>query len=169
MALEKVEGQVSILIWDVEAGQAIGQPLPAHTDDVHGWAFSPDGSLLAMASFGSVRLWDAERGAPLLEPLIAHDGRVLSVAFSPDGKTLASGGTDDLIYLWDTATGALAGPPLAGHGNWVRALLFSDAGKPWSRPMRTARSWSGRWGYVVACEATRTGCAVWGSALTAVF
>lgn len=127
---EKVEEQVSILIWDVEAGQAIGQSLPAHTADVHGWAFSPDGSLLATASFdGSVRLWDAERGAPLLEPLIAHDGRVLSVAFSPDGKTLASGGTDHLIYLWDTATGALTGPPLAGHGNWVRTLLFSDDGE----------------------------------------
>lgn len=123
------DGQLAVLLWDVKAGRPIGQPMPGHTADIHGWTFNDDGSLLATASFdGSVRLWDAVRGAPLLKPLLAHDGRVLSVAFSPDSATLASGGTDGLIYLWDTATGELAGPALAGHGNWVRSLLFSADG-----------------------------------------
>ena len=130
LAMTLEPDNTSVLLWDLETGQPIGEPMPAHTGEIHGWTFSPDGNLLATASFdGSVRLWDAVQGAPLLEPLLAHDGRVLSVAFSPDGKTLASGGTDNLIYLWDTATGTLVGPPLAGHGNWVRALGYSDDGE----------------------------------------
>ena len=118
-----------LLIWDAVAAQQVGEPLVGHTDAVHGFAVSPNTSVLATASFdGSVRLWDTATGEALGSPLVGHEGRVLFVAFSHDGRTLASGGTDAQVLLWDVASHERLGPPLIGHSNWVRAGSFSADG-----------------------------------------
>ena len=51
-------------------------------------AFSPDGSLLAVAGFHEVLLWKAD-GSALVARLIGLSQRIESLAFSPDGKRLA--------------------------------------------------------------------------------
>ena len=63
-------------------------------------AYSPDGTLLAVA--GSIGIWiyDAETGEEL-DLLTGHAGTVYSVAFSPDGNTLATGSRDGTILLWN--------------------------------------------------------------------
>ena len=51
-------------------------------------AFSPDGSLLAVAGFHEVLLWKSD-GSELVGRLVGLSERVESLAFSPDGEKLA--------------------------------------------------------------------------------
>jgi WD40 repeat protein len=64
-------------------------------------AFSPDGRLLATASYdGTAGLWDPATGEHL-RTLTGHDGPVLGVAFSPDGRLLATASYYDTAQVWD--------------------------------------------------------------------
>ena len=69
-------------------------------------AFSPDGSLLAVAGFHEVLLWKAD-GSELVGRLVGLSERVESLAFSPDGKQLAvTGGRPARmgeVQVWDVA------------------------------------------------------------------
>jgi WD40 repeat protein len=69
-------------------------------------AFSPDGSVLAVAGFHEVLLWKAD-GSELMGRLVGLSERIESLAFSPDGKRLAvSGGRPSRmgeVQVWDVA------------------------------------------------------------------
>lgn len=69
-------------------------------------AYSPDGSLLAVASSIGVWIYDAQTGKEL-DLLTGQKAWrwSMSVVFSPDGQILAShGNLDNNIYLWDATT-----------------------------------------------------------------
>jgi WD40 repeat protein len=82
--------------------------LTGHRGEVTRVTFSPDGQLLASASWDqTIRLWntsDPNSPRPIGQPLRGHTGYVSSVAFSPDGKTLASSSADKSVRLWDLTT-----------------------------------------------------------------
>lgn len=69
-------------------------------------AYSPDGSLLAVAGYHEVLLHKGD-GSGLVARLVGLSERIQSLAFSPDGKTLAASGGDPgrfgEIQLWDVA------------------------------------------------------------------
>jgi WD40 repeat protein len=71
-------------------------------------AFSHDGKILAISTYGdSIKLWDP-RTTTLTATLSVKKGFVSAVAFSPDDQTLATASLQELIIrLWDTRTGAL--------------------------------------------------------------
>jgi len=101
--------------------------LTGHRGLVSTVTFSPDGNLLASASWDkTIRLWDTSdpnNPKPVGQPLRGHANFVTSVAFSPDGKTLASSG-DNTVRLWNPHTGK-AIVTLAGHTDWVHGVAWS--------------------------------------------
>ncbi len=101
--------------------------LAGHKMSLYGVAWSPDGRLLASASWdGLVGLWD--RAGRNIKFLRGHTGAVWNVAFSRDGRTLASSGDDGTIKLWNLASWQEAAT-LHAHDGPVSGLAFSPDGK----------------------------------------
>ena len=65
--------------------------------------YSPDGTILAVASSIGIWLYDVETHKEIAL-FTEHQSEVSSVAFSPDGHTIASGSMNGTILLWDRRT-----------------------------------------------------------------
>jgi len=73
--------------------------LEGHTAPIAALAASPDGAMLASASWDqTVRLWPLAGGAARV--LEGHTQNVNGVAFAPDGRTLVSVSYDQSVRIW---------------------------------------------------------------------
>jgi WD40 repeat protein len=89
--------------------------------------FSPDGKVLASASYDrTVQFWETTTGKEL-RCLRGGQPELRAIALSADGKTLASAGWDAPIFLWDFATGKEL--RRVGTRLRVNALAFSPDGQ----------------------------------------
>jgi WD40 repeat protein len=93
----------NIQIWNLETNEA-GALLTGHapndegTKTINSLSFSPDGTLLASASYdNTIRIWDVSAGKELVS-LDANQAAV--VTFCPDGTLLASSDVDGIVHLW---------------------------------------------------------------------
>src|SRR5690348_5804824 len=72
-----------------------------HHNGVSAVAWSPDGKLIASASFDkTVQVWNALTGQ-LYSVYRGHFNWVTAVAWSPDGKLIASAGFDKTVQVWE--------------------------------------------------------------------
>ena len=92
-----------------------GEPKPAavlqgHKAPVVSLAVSPDGAMLASASWDhTARLWPlsgAPGGGGEPRVLEGHKDNVNGVAFTPDGKSVVTAGYDATLRIWPLAGGA---------------------------------------------------------------
>jgi serine/threonine protein kinase/WD40 repeat protein/tetratricopeptide (TPR) repeat protein len=98
--------------WDVSSGSMLYEIPRRHAGGQPGkGAFSPDGSLIAIAPTRSlVQLIEAGTGHPLVSLEPPDPRHIASMGFSPDGSRLAVTFNDETILLWDLRAirGALA-------------------------------------------------------------
>ncbi|MFI6743845.1 NACHT and WD repeat domain-containing protein [Nonomuraea sp. NPDC050451] len=137
----------SVAIWDVAGRREVGPRIvvKGHTGFVPAKAFSPDGSILALAgSDKTVRLFDVATRRQIGAPLHgAATDQHSALAFSGEGKLLATTAADGTVRLWDVASGRQNGVILTGHTNSVSAMAFSPDGRTLATGSgdRTVRLW----------------------------
>ena len=113
----------TVKVWDIQQRQ-IATILEGHTADINFVKFSPDGRVLATASWsGEVKLWSISNWE-LLGTL--HNNGTAAIDFTPDGKMLASAGSEE-VTLWSVVSGEKI-TTLKGHIGWVRGVAFSSDG-----------------------------------------
>jgi WD40 repeat protein len=87
------------LLIDVRRRPAASVALVGHAGYIFDLAFSPDGELLAVASFSGVTLWDVasrQRIGELVDRGLAGD-----IAFSPEGSSLATTWYYNSLIVWE--------------------------------------------------------------------
>jgi WD40 repeat protein len=89
--------------------------------------FSPDGKILAVGNFSTLRLYDAanlgQSPPRLITPLLGQKENIFALAFSPDGKTLAAN-DDRFVRFWD-ATAPRDSIAIAKKKIAIRDIFFS--------------------------------------------
>ncbi len=126
------DGQVQM--WNVETGDELNSYFEVqHTDGnnyrerILNFAFSSDGSLLAVGSTERIRLIGITKETDywhVSDNNISYEG----LLFSPDDSVLICGHFDGVIQLLDISTGDIL-TTLGKHANMVEALAFSPDGK----------------------------------------
>lgn len=113
-----------VVVWSVKTGRLL-DILAGHEGPVASLAFSPNGPLLATASWDhTLRTWDVFTGKGAVETL-PHSHDVLAVAFRPDGKALACSTLDGCIHIWNPLDGEIMGT-IEGRRDIVGGRLASD-------------------------------------------
>ncbi|KAJ2991042.1 hypothetical protein NUW58_g2668 [Xylaria curta] len=117
----------TVFLWDPESqGSKPVTRLMGHTKQINFVAFSPDGRLIATASFdNSIKIFDRE--GKFLASLRGHVAPVFQLAFSADSRLLASCSRDTTLKTWDMRTFKLK-TDLPGHEDEVWALDWSPDG-----------------------------------------
>jgi WD40 repeat protein len=143
----------TVRLWDVATRRQIGAAMSAGTSAgyrtfplnlVATMTFSPDGKILATASFGgTVRLWDVATQRETWALVRPGFSGPVAVAFSSDGKVLATA-SHGTVRLWDVATRQqLSHLSLGDTRGFETAMAFSPNGKILvTAGTRGARMWN---------------------------
>ncbi|KAI2474660.1 WD40 repeat protein [Pyrenophora tritici-repentis] len=103
--IEQMPQTASLLLGRDAEWNACRSVLEGHSDGVSAVVFSPDGQLVASASWDStVRVWETATGQ-CRSVLEGHSDWVNAVVFSPDGQLVVSASEDRTVRVWETATG----------------------------------------------------------------
>jgi WD40 repeat protein len=100
--------------------------LPVELRGIGVSAFSPDGSILALAGDKVIHIWDLKNSV-LVTDLMGSVDFIKDLAFNPQGTILASaGGRDGSIYLFDVQTLQQTGILQTGFSETLRISFSPD-------------------------------------------
>jgi WD40 repeat protein len=142
-------GIPSLFLWDAQTGKR-RLLLDGQTPPITTLAYSPDGGLLASASYmkGDVWLWNTTTGQPaLIIPQAVESCSIEAMAFHPKGDYLAVGGidwmatsgSDGAVALWDLKEKAQT--HLFGRGTTCMAFHPNGTRLVTAGLMRTIQVW----------------------------
>lgn len=95
----------------------------------HEIAWSPDGSIIALAADNSIWLYDDTLQE--IAQLDGHTDDVMSIDWNADGTRLASASLDETIRIWNMEEGSGFGTTetvLQGHTDWVIGVRWNPEG-----------------------------------------
>ena len=137
--------------WDLQTGQLKQTPLPnAAAGPFFATAFSPSGTILALAEPEAIKLWDTQTGRHVATlksvtgPIGGHalpSGRD-SLVFSPDEKTLAVASPKGLVSLWDTEPFASKADSQPPPESTPAPTTAAAAAEPNLKPKPELRTWT---------------------------
>ena len=108
--------------------QKVINTLTAHQDSISQIKYSPDGKMIASASWDkTIKLWNVDTGE-LINTLTGHTDGINSIAFSPDNQFLISGSEDKTIKIWNIVGEAKLTKTLTGHTDSIKAVSVSSDG-----------------------------------------
>ncbi|XP_015597269.1 notchless protein homolog 1 [Cephus cinctus] len=117
----------TLFLWNPEKEKKPIARMTGHQQLINDVKFSPDGRMIASASFDkSIKLWEANTGK-YITSLRGHVQAVYSVAWSADSRLLVSGSSDSTLKVWSIKTKKLS-QDLPGHADEVYAVDWSPDG-----------------------------------------
>ena len=119
------------IVYDVEKGERLGEPLKSHWNEVLGVSFSYDNNILATGSKdGSIILWNVKTLLPFGLPITSHTSDVNGLAFiQGSGPTLlASASRDKTAQLQEVITQQPLREALAPINGEVMSLTAEPSG-----------------------------------------
>eukprot|EP00921_Rhytidocystis_pertsovi_P007116 GHVQ01011968.1.p1 GENE.GHVQ01011968.1~~GHVQ01011968.1.p1 ORF type:complete len:512 (-),score=59.55 GHVQ01011968.1:1770-3305(-) len=119
---------LTMFLWNPSTSTKSIARLTGHQKLVNHVLFSPDGRLIASASFDkSIRIWNGVTGK-YMTCLRGHVGAVYMLAWSPDSRQLVSCSADSTVKLWEVLKGFKLHTDLPGHADEVYAIDWSPDG-----------------------------------------
>lgn len=96
--------------------------------DIEAVAFSPDGHLLAAATYGGLRIWASSDWGTVKPTLVAKSPMgAYAIAFSLDGKSVATGSISKGVLVFDVQSGAPKWPSVGTSS--ISGIAYSRDGR----------------------------------------
>ncbi|KRX14708.1 Notchless -like protein 1 [Trichinella nelsoni] len=117
----------TLFLWSPSTSKKPLARMTGHQQLINQVLFSPDGRIIASASFDhSIKIWCGKTGK-FLHTLRGHVQSVFQISWSSDSRLLVSGSADSTLKLWDISARKLI-VDLPGHADAVYAVDWSPRG-----------------------------------------